>query len=90
MKSSDEIGMRVRTISECVLFVSVPPQLDGSPPDAKSFFDQLEVHRSDTMYQLARKYRAIGPILTKLEGTVFRTSTGALSLVALNCVASGS
>ena len=78
MKSSDEIEMRVRTISECVLFVSAPPQLDGSPPDAKSFFDHLETHRSDTMCQLARRYRAIGPILTKLEGTVFRTSTGKL------------
>ena len=78
MKNSDEIGMRVRTISEAVLFVSAPLQIDGSPPDAKSFFDHLETHRSETMCQLGRKYRAIGPILTKLEGTVFRTSTGQL------------
>lgn len=76
MKSSDEIGMRVRTISEAELFVTGSVGLDGSPPDAKSFFDQIEVHRTDTMGLLARKYRAIGPILTKLEGIVFRTSTG--------------
>ena len=76
MKSSDEIGMRVRTISEAELFVTGSLGLDGSPPDAKSFFDQIEVHRTEIMGVLVRKYRAIGPILTKLEGIVFRTSTG--------------
>ena len=34
------------------------------------------VERSKEIEQLSRKYRAIGPLLTKMEGLVAQTNTG--------------
>ncbi len=36
----------------------------------------MHVHRTREMEGIARKYRAIGPLLTKMEGLVAHTNTG--------------
>ncbi len=42
----------------------------------QEYFDHIERERMHTFEQLARKYRAIGPLLTKMEGLVVHTNTG--------------
>ena len=42
----------------------------------QEFFEYLEKARSVELDNLARKYRAIGPLLTKMEGLVVHTNTG--------------
>lgn len=42
----------------------------------QDFFEFLEHERSRDFELLARKYRAIGPLLTKMEGLVVHTNTG--------------
>ena len=44
--------------------------------DVKDFFENIERERSKDYEVLARKYRAIGPLLTKVEGLVVNTNTG--------------
>lgn len=40
------------------------------------FFEAQESHRSSVLNSLARKYHAIGPLLTKIEGLIVYTNTG--------------
>lgn len=42
----------------------------------QEFFEYLEKARALELDNLARKYRAIGPLLTKMEGLVVHTNTG--------------
>ena len=42
----------------------------------QEFFDHIELERAKDFEILARKYRAIGPLLTKMEGLVVHTNTG--------------
>lgn len=42
----------------------------------KEFFEYIERERTKDFEILARKYRAIGPLLTKMEGLVVHTNTG--------------
>ena len=42
----------------------------------QEFFENIERERSKDFEILARKYRAIGPLLTKVEGLVANTNTG--------------
>ena len=44
--------------------------------DVQDFFENIERERSKDYEVLARKYRAIGPLLTKVEGLVVNTNTG--------------
>lgn len=43
---------------------------------SQEYLDFLEKVRVREMESLARKYRAIGPLLTKMEGLVVHTNTG--------------
>ena len=45
-------------------------------PDIKQYFEVVEANRQRDIELLARKYRAMGPLLTKLEGLVVSTNTG--------------
>ena len=40
------------------------------------FFESQESHRKDVLATLSRKYHAITPLLTKIEGLVVYTNTG--------------
>lgn len=42
----------------------------------QEYFEYLEKGRGHELDVLARKYRAIGPLLTKMEGLVAHTNTG--------------
>ncbi len=42
----------------------------------QEFFEFIERERAKDFETLARKYRAIGPLLTKMEGLVVHTNTG--------------
>ena len=42
----------------------------------QEFFEYIERERAKDFETLARKYRAIGPLLTKMEGLVVHTNTG--------------
>ena len=42
----------------------------------QEFFEYIEKERSKDFEILARKYRAVGPLLTKMEGLVAHTNTG--------------
>lgn len=45
-------------------------------PFIQEYFEFLEKTRGHEMDILSRKYRAIGPLLTKMEGLVVHTNTG--------------
>ena len=49
---------------------------DTAIPDIKTYFEVVESNRARDIELLARKYRAMGPLLTKLEGLVVSTNTG--------------
>ena len=49
---------------------------DTAVPDIKTYFEVVEANRARDIELLARKYRAMGPLLTKLEGLVVSTNTG--------------
>lgn len=42
----------------------------------QEYFEYIEQERVKDLEILARKYRAIGPLLTKMEGLVVHTNTG--------------
>lgn len=42
----------------------------------QEFFEYLEKARAVELENLARRYRAVGPLLTKMEGLVVHTNTG--------------
>ena len=58
------------------MFKTPPPLSGGQPRDAKDYFEYIEIHRAKTVETLSQKYRAIGPLLTKMEGLVVNTNTG--------------
>ena len=47
--------------------------VDFSLQEYLEFLEKLRTHETES---LARKYRAIGPLLTKMEGLVAHTNTG--------------
>ena len=63
-------------IENSELFKHPPPAAGGILRDAKDYFDYIEIHRIKTVETLSQKYRAIGPLLTKMEGLVVNTNTG--------------
>ena len=42
----------------------------------QEYFEHIEQERVKDLEIMARKYRAIGPLLTKMEGLVVNTNTG--------------
>ena len=66
-----DINGRVTLITNSNLFVYD----DTDVPDVKTYFETVEKHRNRDFELLARKYRAMGPLLTKMEGLVASTNT---------------
>ncbi|CAH3028713.1 unnamed protein product, partial [Porites evermanni] len=75
-KNAKDINSRLEMIENTILFKQPPPKIGGMLPDAKEFFEYLEKARALELDNLSRKYRAIGPLLTKMEGLVVHTNTG--------------
>jgi dynein heavy chain len=78
LKNAQDIEERLQTIETACLFKDPFKNADpsGQPLEAKAFFEAQETHRSNVLSALARKYNAIGPLLTKIEGLVVYTNSG--------------
>ncbi|XP_072163343.1 dynein axonemal heavy chain 10-like [Diadema setosum] len=76
-KNAKDIDARLRAMENAELFRGPPPQVKADIlPSCKEYFEYIERERLHTYETLARKYRAIGPLLTKMEGLVVHTNTG--------------
>lgn len=63
-------------MEETNLFKPPPIKYADMLPRCKEFYEHIERERARDFETLARKYRAIGPLLTKMEGLVVHTNTG--------------
>ncbi|XP_067660223.1 dynein axonemal heavy chain 10-like [Haliotis asinina] len=76
-KNARDINQRLLMIENANLFKGPPPpKVQDLLPSCKEFFEHIERERGKDFEILARKYRAIGPLLTKMEGLVVHTNTG--------------
>ncbi|ESO91629.1 hypothetical protein LOTGIDRAFT_122204, partial [Lottia gigantea] len=75
-KNARDINQRLSMIEHSNMFKHLPPKYDDILPSCKEFFEHIESERHRDFELLARKYRAIGPLLTKMEGLVVHTNTG--------------
>ncbi|XP_057295129.1 dynein axonemal heavy chain 10-like [Hydractinia symbiolongicarpus] len=75
-KNAKDINSRLQVLEKSELFLRPPVTVAGTFPVIKEYIDFLERIRVHDMESLARKYRAIGPLLTKMEGLVAHTNTG--------------
>ncbi|XP_074640231.1 dynein axonemal heavy chain 10-like [Tubulanus polymorphus] len=75
-KNAKDILSRLQIIENSNLFKPPPPKLGEDLPGCKEFYEHIEKERAKDLETLARKYRAIGPLLTKMEGLVVHTNTG--------------
>ncbi|XP_050408300.1 dynein axonemal heavy chain 10 [Patella vulgata] len=74
-KNARDIHQRLGMIENANIFRSPQPKNDMLP-SCKEFFEHIEQERARDFEILARKYRAIGPLLTKMEGLVVHTNSG--------------
>ncbi|XP_076453104.1 dynein axonemal heavy chain 10-like [Babylonia areolata] len=75
-KNARDINQRLNMIENCNLFKFPAPKAPDTLPGCKEFFEHIERERAKDFEILARKYHAIGPLLTKMEGLVAHTNTG--------------
>ncbi|XP_060580911.1 dynein axonemal heavy chain 10-like isoform X1 [Ruditapes philippinarum] len=75
-KNAKDINQRLVMIENANLFKSPPQKYPDTLPGCKEYFEHIERERSKDSEILARKYRAIGPLLTKMEGLVVHTNSG--------------
>uniref|UniRef100_A0A2C9JWZ0 AAA+ ATPase domain-containing protein n=1 Tax=Biomphalaria glabrata TaxID=6526 RepID=A0A2C9JWZ0_BIOGL len=75
-KNGRDIKQRLSMIEHADLFKTPKPKFPGHLPSCKEYFEYVEQERVKDMEIMARKYRAIGPLLTKMEGLVVHTNTG--------------
>ncbi|XP_052801261.1 dynein axonemal heavy chain 10-like isoform X3 [Mya arenaria] len=75
-KNAKDIDQRLHMIENANLFKSPAPKYADHLPGCKEYYEHIERERSKDFEILARKYRAIGPLLTKMEGLVVHTNSG--------------
>ncbi|XP_071945421.1 dynein axonemal heavy chain 10-like [Antedon mediterranea] len=75
-KNAKDIDTRLDVILEANLFRGPLMKPGQTLPGCKEYFDHVERDRNHVVENLAVKYRAIGPLLTKMEGLVVHTNTG--------------
>ncbi|XP_043835576.1 dynein axonemal heavy chain 10 [Dromiciops gliroides] len=75
-KNSEDIASRLALIEAANLFKFSAPKNDKELPGVKEFFESIERERAKDVEHMVRKYLAIGPLLTKVEGLVIHTNTG--------------
>ncbi|XP_007489994.2 dynein axonemal heavy chain 10 isoform X1 [Monodelphis domestica] len=81
-KNSEDIQSRIGYIEAINLFKYPGPKSDSELPGVKEFFEGIELKRARDLDHMVRKYLAIGPLLTKVEGLVIHTNTGRSSKLA--------
>ncbi|CAF0991421.1 unnamed protein product, partial [Didymodactylos carnosus] len=74
-KNSQDIQMFLDEIRQCNLFRQPDPNPDGSLVYCKEYFEYVENRRRQDAIELQKKYKLIGPLITKVEGLVFNTNT---------------
>ena len=66
----------------CAVYIRIPNQpyciklYIALLVSSQEYYESIERDRQHTFETLALKYRAIGPLLTKMEGLVVHTNTG--------------
>ncbi|XP_076108254.1 dynein axonemal heavy chain 10-like isoform X2 [Mytilus galloprovincialis] len=75
-KNAKDINQRLVMIENANLFKAPAQKYPDTLPSCKEYFENVEQERAKDFEILARKYRAIGPLLTKMEGLVVHTNSG--------------
>ncbi|XP_030074215.1 dynein axonemal heavy chain 10 [Microcaecilia unicolor] len=75
-KNAQDIDSKLTLIESANLFKFLHSKPEDELPGVKEFFEHIEAQRSKDVEHLARKYSAIGPLLTKMESLVMHTNTG--------------
>uniref|UniRef100_A0A1I8GPI6 DHC_N1 domain-containing protein n=1 Tax=Macrostomum lignano TaxID=282301 RepID=A0A1I8GPI6_9PLAT len=75
-KTSADIESKLKQIDAACLFRAPPKREDGTLVNGKVFFESMQQARNTDFDVLSRKYAAIGPLLTKIEGAVVNTNSG--------------
>uniref|UniRef100_A0A8C4WLB8 Dynein axonemal heavy chain 10 n=1 Tax=Gopherus evgoodei TaxID=1825980 RepID=A0A8C4WLB8_9SAUR len=81
-KNAGDINNKLLLIESTNLFKSPPLKNEDELPGVKEFFEHIKRERSKDVEHIVRKYVAIGPLLTKMEGLVANTNTGKASKLA--------
>lgn len=74
-KNSKDIQAFLTDIENINLFCSPETNQDGSISACKEYFEFIESKRKQDLIELTKKYKLIGPLITKVEGLVFGTNT---------------
>uniref|UniRef100_UPI00398F6830 dynein axonemal heavy chain 10 isoform X2 n=1 Tax=Pristiophorus japonicus TaxID=55135 RepID=UPI00398F6830 len=82
-KNVRDIATKLAAIESADLFKRPLPQSKEDLTGVKEFYEYVEQERTKDILNLVSKYKAIGPLLTKMEGLVFHTNTGKASKMAL-------
>ncbi|XP_069475795.1 dynein axonemal heavy chain 10 [Ambystoma mexicanum] len=75
-KNALDIDSKLESIESANLFKYAHGKHGEDLPGVKDFFEHVEHERNREIDLLVRKYAAIGPLLTKMEGLVVHTNTG--------------
>ncbi|XP_065830586.1 dynein axonemal heavy chain 10-like isoform X1 [Oscarella lobularis] len=74
-KNAHDIELLLKLLEQADLFRAQPLGPGGRPLEAKEYFDCIDTNRNSVIGILARKYHAIGPLLTEVKGLVVNTNT---------------
>ena len=74
-KNSKDIQAFLTDIEKANLYRKPELNIDGSLPQCKEFFEFVESKRRNDLTELGKKYKLIGPLVTKVEGLVFGTNS---------------
>lgn len=74
-KNSKDIQAFLHDIENVNLYQQPDANADGSLVQCKEYFDYVESKRRHDLLELSKKYKLIGPLVTKVEGLVFGTNT---------------
>ncbi|NXA37419.1 DYH10 protein, partial [Eudromia elegans] len=75
-KNSEDINNKLLLIESTNLFKSPPSKNGDELPKVKEFFEHIKCERVKDVEHMVRRYIAIGPLLTKVEGLVANTNSG--------------
>ncbi|KAJ3602265.1 hypothetical protein NHX12_030024 [Muraenolepis orangiensis] len=75
-RNEREIDSKLQAMEMANLFKFPSPETSTELRGVKDFCEVIEHERTKDLNVLARKYTAIGPILTKMESLIMHTSTG--------------
>ena len=74
-KNAKDIKQFLNDIESTNLFRNPPMNTDGSFNQCKEYFEYVESKRKQDLAELNKKYKLIGPLVTKVEGLVFNTNS---------------